>query len=401
MPASSIASSTPSAAHINLRIASVVFLTFLCYLCIGIPLAVLPGYIYHGLGYNSFIAGLGISVQYLATLLSRPYAGRSADHIGPKKTVLSGMLLGIVSGIFLLLAALSVATPWLSLLALVLSRMSLGVAESLVGTGAISWGIGLVGNSHTARIISWNGIASYSALAIGAPLGVAMSQNWGFSSLGILLIALPLLGYLIARAKRATPVVSHGDTLAFRHVLRRVLPCGIALGLGSVGFGAIATFITLYFASKHWGNAAYCLTAFGLAFICVRMFCAGSIRRFGGFRVAMLTYPIECIGLLMLWLAPSPAWAMLGAALSGAGFSLIFPALAVEAVALVPARNRGAAIGAYTVFLDVSLGITGPVAGLIIGQYGYASVYLFAAFSTLLALLIVTRSHLRVVPVAL
>jgi predicted MFS family arabinose efflux permease len=109
----------------------------------------------------------------------------------------------------------------------------------------------------------------------------------------------------------------------------------------------------------------------------------------------MVLFPIEVIGLLMIWQAPSPLWAMLGAALTGFGFSMIFPALAVEAVALVPTRNRGAAIGAYTVFFDISLGVTGPVAGLIIGQYGYPSVYLFAAVGALLGVAIVIRSVLQ------
>jgi len=45
----------------------------------------------------------------------------------------------------------------------------------------------------------------------------------------------------------------------------------------------------------------------------------------------------------------------------------------------VPPASRGAALGAYSVFLDLSLGITGPLAGLIAGEFGYPQVYLFAA----------------------
>jgi predicted MFS family arabinose efflux permease len=299
------------------------------------------------------------------------------------------------SGVFMSLSALLHGIPALSLLLLVVGRLTLGIAESLVGTGAISWGIGRVGARHTPRVISWNGIASYSAIAIGAPLGVAMEQHWGFISLGVLSVVTPLCGYLIARCSAPSAMVAHGETLAFKHVLLRVLPCGIALGLGTIGFGSIATFITLYYGSFGWANAAYCLSTFGAAFVVSRLLLSHTIHRFGGFRIAMVLFPIEIVGLLMIWLAPAPLWAMLGAALTGFGFSMIFPALAVEAVALVPTRNRGAAIGAYTAFLDVSLGITGPVAGLIIGQFGYPSVYLFAAVCTLLGLAIVIRSALR------
>jgi sugar phosphate permease len=53
--------------------------------------------------------------------------------------------------------------------------------------------------------------------------------------------------------------------------------------------------------------------------------------------------------------------------------------MAVEALRTVPAANRGAAVGAYTIFLDVSLGATGPLAGLVIGRYGEAAVFLLPA----------------------
>lgn len=76
--------------------------------------------------------------------------------------------------------------------------------------------------------------------------------------------------------------------------------------------------------------------------------------------------------MLLLWLAPNPNLALAGAALTGFGFSLVFPALGVEAVNLVPAASRGAAVGAYSLFIDLSLGITGPVAGAVAAGFGFS-----------------------------
>jgi MFS family permease len=72
-----------------------------------------------------------------------------------------------------------------------------------------------------------------------------------------------------------------------------------------------------------------------------------------------------------------------------AGYSLVFPALGVEAVERVPVENRGTALGVYTVFADVSFFMVGPVAGAVIGAFGYSSVFLFALISVLAALGIV------------
>jgi predicted MFS family arabinose efflux permease len=270
----------------------------------------------------------------------------------------------------------------LSLLAIFLGRLVLGSAESLVGSGSIGWGIGRVGAANTAKVISWNGIASYGALAIGAPLGVLLVDALGLWSMGASIILLAALGMFLTLKKPAAPIV-HGERLPFLHVLGRVLPHGMGLALGSIGFGTIATFITLYYASHSWPNAVLCLSLFGASFIGARLLFGNFINRLGGFRVAIACLSVESLGLLLLWLAPTPGLALAGAALTGFGFSLVFPALGVEAVNLVPAASRGAAVGAYSLFIDLSLGITGPVAGAIAAGFGFASIFLFAALAAL------------------
>ena len=372
---------------ITLQVVSIVLFTFIGYLNIGIPLAVLPGYVHNHLGYGTVIAGLVISVQYLATLLSRPYASRIIDNLGSKRAVMYGLAGCGLSGVFMLVSSWLSAMPALSLASLLIGRLVLGSAESLVGSGSIGWGIGRVGAQNTAKVISWNGIASYGAIAVGAPLGVMMVDHWGMWSMGASIIALAALGLLLAWPKLAAPIVS-GVRLPFLHVLGRVLPHGTGLALGSIGFGTIATFITLYYATQHWENAVLCLSLFGASFIGARLLFGNMINRLGGFRVAIACLSVETVGLLMLWLAPNPQLALAGAALSGFGFSLVFPALGVEAVNLVPASSRGAAVGAYSLFIDLSLGITGPLVGAVAAGFGFASIFLFAALAAFSGLML-------------
>jgi MFS family permease len=383
---------------VTLQVVSIVLFTFIGYLNIGIPLAVLPGYVHSDLGFGAVAAGLVISVQYLATLLSRPYASRIIDNLGSKKAVLYGLAGCGLSGVFMLLSAWLQSMPMLSLISLLIGRLVLGSAESLVGSGSIGWGIGRVGAQNTAKVISWNGIASYGALAIGAPMGVLLVQQLGLWSMGVSIILLAGIGFALAWPKQAAPIV-HGERMPFLHVLGRVLPHGTGLALGSIGFGTIATFITLYYASHSWPNAVLCLSLFGACFIGARLLFGNLINRLGGFRVAIACLSVESIGLLLLWLAPTPTLALAGAALTGFGFSLVFPALGVEAVNLVPASSRGAAVGAYSLFIDLSLGITGPVAGAIAAGFGFASIFLFAALAAMTGLLLSVYLYRQTKPV--
>jgi MFS family permease len=371
-----------------LSILSTVAFTFITYLTIGLSLAVLPGFVHNRLGMGAMLAGLAISVQYVATLLSRPHVGRMADAQGPKRTVMTGLSLCAVSGGLLLLGALCATLPWLSLGLIFLARLALGCAESCVGTGAITWGMGQVGHHHTARIISWNGVATYGALAAGAPLGVAIAEHFGFAAIGLVSLLLPLAALPLARVKRATAVEAE-ERSPFRTVAARVIPYGMGLALGSIGFGCIATFITLFYAARGWENAAFALTVFGVVFVGVRFVFARTINWLGGYRVAMASLSIEAIGLVVLCLANDAQLACVGAAIAGFGFSLVFPALGVEAVNRVPAHSRGSALGVYSVFMDVAMAVTGPFGGWIAGGMGYNAVYGLAAVTAIAAVVLV------------
>ncbi|WP_179401987.1 MFS transporter [Burkholderia guangdongensis] len=384
---------------VTLQIMSVVLFTFLCYLVIGLPLAVLPGFVHGDLGFSTVVAGAAISVQYVSTLASRALAGRFSDTIGPKRTVMRGVVACGASGVLLLVGLLFARWPVTSVSLIVASRLVLGIGESLCGTGAILWGIGRVGVANNARVISWNGIATYGGLAIGAPLGVMIEHAVHPALIGVLAIALAAGGYFVARVVPAVPIV-HGERMSYASVFTRVLPHGIGLSLGAAGFGSISTFVTLYYAVRHWPNAALSLTVFGTMFIGARLLFSNMIPTYGGFRVAIVSFVVECAGLVLLWLAPVPHVALVGAALTGFGFAMIFPALGVEAVALVPPASRGAALSAYSVFTDLSLGITGPLAGYVAGAFGYPQVFLFAAIAAGLAAVLALVMHQRQTRVA-
>jgi MFS family permease len=393
----SVASSAASG-HAVRSILGYVFFTFICYLSIGLPLAVLPAFVHLQLGFHAALAGLVISIQYVATFLSRPWAGRISDHAGARVSVLWGMAAGTLSGLLLLAAAALRFSPSLTLAALIASRLALGVGESLGSTGATLWGITSAGPEHTAKVISFNGVATYGGLALGAPLGVILNQHsdqhWGLASLGLLTTLLCAASFILAQRKSPVPITP-GEHLPFRDVLSRIAPHGMALALGGIGYSVLATFVTLYYFSRHWdpNGAALCLTAFGVAFIAARLLFIRAINRFGGFPVSLVCLSVESLGVLLMWSAGSPWMTSCAAALTGFGFSLVFPALGVEAVKRVPMHNRGTALGVFTGFSDVSFFLVGPIAGAVIGAWGYSSAFLFALASVLTSLGIVLVLH--------
>ncbi len=380
--------------QLNKRILPVVCFTFICYLSIGLPLAIIPGFTHNQLGFNTLTAGFAISIQYIATLLSRPHAGRYADLLGPKKVVLLGLLCCSLSGLLYLFAAWAAAAPWLSLCLLFAGRLVLGIGESFASTGSTLWGIARVGQFHTARVISWNGVATYGAIAVGAPLGVWLNVLGGIGAVGLFVLVVALGAWALALRKPAVSIVT-GKRIAFTTVVGKIWLYGLGLGLGTVGFGVIVSFITLYFADLGWRGAAFSLTLMSCAFVGVRLMSGNVINRYGGLNVALLSFICEMLGLLLIWAAPNALAADLGALLTGAGFSLVFPALGVEAVKQVPQQNQGTALGTYSAFLDLGLSLAGPAAGLIMSRLGMSYIYLCAALMAALAALLMVRLKFR------
>jgi MFS family permease len=375
----------PTDRGLTLRIIPVVAFSFVLYFSVGIPLAILPSYVHLRLGVSTFLAGLLISLQYIATFATRPRAGHMTDTLGPKRTVMYGLAACAVSGGLMAVAWLLQHTLWLCLTSLVLSRFALGMGESMAGTGTIMWGIGRVGEQETARVISWNGVATYTGLAVGAPMGALLEPRWGLGSVGLLVLVMALASLLCASRLAAT--VAHvGERVPLKKILLGVSPYGLTLALGGMGFGVIGTFITLYFAHQSWGGAALSLTIYGVFFICVRLMFSGLIDRYGGFPIAIGSFAVEAIGLFILGSAGTQHHAYVGAGLTGAGFSLIFPSLGIEAGREFPISSRGMVLGIYSAFVDLSLFLIGPIAGAVIGGFGYPAVFYGAAFAVVLAL---------------
>ncbi|MGN7755475.1 arabinose transporter [Sinorhizobium sp. 22678] len=366
---------------------------FCGYLAVALPLPVIPLFIHDKLGFSSLVVGLVIGIQFLATVLSRGYAGRITDGRGGKRSALQGAAVSTVAGLLYLAAAMPGFSPSISLPIVIVGRLAAGLGESLFVTGCVSWSIASVGPQRAGMSMSWTGIAMFAALAVGAPIGMGLYTGAGLEAAMVACVAAPMIAAAIAL--REVPYAAPaGPRLPFYKVIGQIWREGAGLMLQGVGLSGLTAFASLYFAARHWNNAGLVMTAFGTGFIFVRVVFGSLPDKMNGYRVALWSLVIEAAGQAMIWMAPNESMALAGALVTGLGCALVFPALGVEALKRVPPANRGSAMGAFVAFLDIAYGISGPVAGVIAGQFGYAAVYLFGAACALIgaALVLTVRS---------
>lgn len=381
-----------AAVHLSRPAPGIIAALFCGYLCVGLPLPALPLFVHDKLGFSSLIVGLVIGIQFLATVLTRGYAGRVTDQQGGKRAALQGAVVCAGAGVLYFLAALPGLSPPFSLAIVIVGRLAAGFGESQFVTGCVSWSIASVGPQRAGMSMSWTGIAMFAALAVGAPVGMALYQAYGLDAAMVACVVAPLVAAAIAFAATSY-MTPGGQRLPFYRVVGQIWREGLGLMLQGVGLSGLTAFASLYFAAHGWGHAGLVMTAFGIGFIFTRIVLGHLPDKIGGYRVALWSMVVEAIGQVMIWSAPHESLALAGALVTGLGCALIFPALGVEALKRVLPANRGSAMGAFVAFLDIAYGLAGPAAGFVAGQFGYAAVYLLGAASALLGVALISTAR--------
>jgi MFS family permease len=361
-----------------------VAVVLIAFLVNGLALPVLPLHVHQDLGLGAFAVGLVAGVQFAGALVSRFWSGHYADRRSAKHAVVAGLVGTALAGLFYLLSLQFVGTPLTSVSILLVGRTLLGGAGSFIITGAQIWGLARAGSQNTGSVLAWLGAAMYAAFALGAPAGSTLYAGHGFAAIALGTTLLPLATVLLVRPLRsgAPPARARPPVTS---VIGAVWVAGLGLALSSVGFAAMTTFIVLLFAEHGWGQAWLAFTLSSGAFIVARVAFGHLPDRIGGAKVALVCVLIEAAGQALIWLAPWSALALVGATLTGLGYPLAYPGFGVEAVQRAPAESRGLAMGAYTAFWDVALGLANPALGLVASEAGVGAVFLVSTLVVMCA----------------
>jgi MFS family permease len=377
----SCTNNTPAVPATSAALLPIMGTVFVAFLVIGMAMPVLPLHVHQGLGLGASVVGLVAGSQFAAAILSRVWAGRQSDARGPKTAMLAGLVIAAASGGLYLLSLSAASQPIVSVTILLLGRLLLGVGESFIIISGQSWALAILTSRNTSKAIAWIGSAMFAAFAVGAPIGSMLYARFGFAGVGATTALLPLLTLLCVAPLRGVAPIPR-EQAGFMKVMGSVWVPGLGAALSSIGFGAITAFSALLFVAHGWA-AWPAFTAFAAVFILARLFLAHLADRFAAPRIALLSVLLEAAGLALLAVSASLPAALVGAALTGFGYSLVYPALGVEAVRGTPPQNRGLAMGAYTAFLDVALGFGTPALGVLAERLGFGSAFVASALAAL------------------
>jgi MFS family permease len=350
--------------------------TFLSLLGVGAVLPVIPHYVHGPLDDGDVAVGFAIGAFAFTALACRPLAGNLADTRGRRPVVAAGCLTSAIGAVLYLVPA--------GLPGLIVARLLVGAGEGAVFTAGATWVVDLAPPGRRGRVIGLYGLAVWSGLSLGPPIGDLLLRASSFDAVWAFAAAAPAIGAAIALAIPAPyrpsprPRSERGPLIA-----RQSIRPGAALSLATVGYAAMASFIVLDLDSKGIGHGALAFTAFAATVVATRLLAGNLPDRIGPLRCAAGAAVIEAIGLVLIALASSLPVAIVGALAMGAAFSTIYPSLSLYVVDRVSEDRRGAALGTFTAFFDAGVGLGAPLAGVAAAVGGYPAAFWLAAVCAL------------------
>lgn len=336
---------------------------------VGLVLPVLPSFVRDVLGGSAPVIGGVMTASAVATVVARPIAGNLAERRGRRTIMTVGAATVAAAGMLYLLAG--------SVVALVTARLVLGVGEGFVFTAAALWIVSLATTDRRGQLVGFAGLAMWSGLTTGPLLGAWLLDEWGYRAAWVAAALLPAVGAVIVRwlPDPAATSAGAGGSLLPRAAVRP----GLAMALGGCGYAALAAFLVLHLRGNGVTSGAVPFAAYGVGYVAARLLGGSLPDRVGPRRVILFGGFAEAAGLLVVAGAGTVITASVGALLTGASLSLLYPALALLVLDGTPPGQQGAALGAYTSFWDVGLGVAGPLLGGVVAVFDYPSAFLAAA----------------------
>jgi predicted MFS family arabinose efflux permease len=328
-------------------------------------------------------AGLATGALMLATVAAEPVAPGLVARFGYRATLAAGLvLLGAPA------FALGAAPTMAGVVAVCLARGAGFGITVVVGSALVAE---LVPPERRGEGLGLYGVVVGVPSVAALPLGVWLAGSVGYAPVFVAggVAALTALAAVPGLPGRADPEPGHGRPVGVLAGLGRpaLLRPLIVLFATAMAAGVVVTFLPLALPGASGGLAAFALLAQAAAATLARWW-AG---RYGDRRgPAVLLAPAVLaagIGVLALVAIASPAAAVAGMLLFGAGFGVAQNATISLMFERVPPSGYGTVSALWNMAYDAGLGVGAAAFGVIAVQTGYPWAFALTAAFVLAALL--------------
>ncbi|USK84200.1 MFS transporter [Peribacillus asahii] len=355
---------------------------FFVFLGFQMTLPTIPLFV-ESLGGNDRLIGVVVGIFTFSALLIRPFAGQLLETKGRRFVFLAGLT------IFIFTIGVFGFTTSLILLFAIRVIQGIGWGYSTTASGTIA--TDLIPAKRRGEGMGYYGLSGNVALAIGPSLGLILVNMISFKELFLICGLLGVIAWISAstiRYKKAEPIAIAAKTTKWNLYEKSALQPSILIFFISVTFGGISTFLPLYADQRGVTGIQWYFFIFAAALMTTRIFAGQLYDKHGHKAIYIPSTILISIAMLLLAWMPNNTVLYIAAICYGLGFGALQPALQAWSVEKAAANRKGMANATYFSFFDFGIGF----GAILFGQIGYfldyRSIYITAALSVLLSIVI-------------
>ncbi len=291
---------------------------------------------------------------------------------------------GIQIGFLALFTLVVFAYRWAtSLCMLATIRFLHGIPFGAATTASHTVAADLVPSSRRGEGLSYFGLATTLAMAIGPALALNVLGDGDFARLFLFAGLIGVAGFIPALWVRYPDIRNEHLSFSLSGLIEpRVGWLSIATLLTYVGYGGIVTFVTLYAAQFGIARAGWFFTAYAIGLVLSRAVSGRVFDQQGPKPTIAAGLSLLFLSYVTLGLWHTQTSYLTSAVLLGLGSGTLTPTMFAMAVNWVPPERRGAANATVFAALDVGIGAGSYLLGALAQSTGsYAVMYLAAGLS--------------------
>ncbi len=349
------------------------------FLSFGVLNPVLPRFIRGPLHQSDVGVGIGLASFTVTALLLRQFSGRFGDRRGRHLGIRLGCIANTLGMAGLLFAH--------TLVHVVLLRLLGGVAEAFIFVGVATAVQDISPDDRRGEAASLFSLSLFVALAIGPIIGEQVLNHFGYHGVWILSTCAAGLGVLFSWTIPDTRPAATSTGARPPLVHRAAVRPGAILGCAIWGLAAFNGYMPLYALKIGMKGASPVFLANAIVIMLIRSLGARIPDKVGPLRTGRFALLFTPVGLAIMGFWATVPGLFTGAVVMAVGQALAFPALMSVAVNNAPASERGAVMGTFTAFFDLSFGGGALALGVVARAFGYNGAFLVASGVAFLGLL--------------
>ncbi|WP_114602889.1 MFS transporter [Staphylococcus sp. EZ-P03] len=366
---------------------------FFVYLCMYLLIVVIAGYSKSEYGVSDSLSGLVTGLFIVGSLIGRFITGKYVNAIGPKRTLLIGLVFLIITQALYFIEG--------SLGFLMFTRLINGIATAVATTATGTIAAYITPPERKSEGISMFSLSLVLGTAVGPFFGLLLSNHFSIDVLFGLCLALGIIGLLLSfliqinfeTTSEPAQTKSKGFSLS-QFIAKDAVPIAIVILITGVTYSSVLTFLKFFAEERNLvAVSSYFFIFYALTSLVTRPVTGRLMDNKNENVVVYPSYLFLLLSFVLLYFSHSGWMLLLAGAALGVGYGNLSSLMQAIAIKVTTPEKYGLATSTFFIGIDFGIGFGPSVLGAFTSMITYAQLYGYMAVLTIITAIVYYFLH--------